>query len=154
MDNFIQEELDASCFDGPFSVDKAHKIFSGHFCTAPLGFIEKPGSTALCLICHHSKIDLYGDSMNSWLDPTIDVTKFYTAVDAADSVSIHLLHSLFISPLQPTVLFQTSHVIYGEFFTFEWLLLDNFSVCHGGLGLHYLHVSVLPPGISWTTTEE
>ena len=47
MDNFIQKELYANHFDGPFTVQEAHYIFDGHFCTAPLSFIEKPGSTAL-----------------------------------------------------------------------------------------------------------
>ena len=91
MNNFIQEELDAGRFNGPFSVDEAHEIFSGHFHTAPLGFIEKPGSTTLHLIHHHSKINLYGDSTNNRLDPTIDATRFYTAADAANFVSIQLL---------------------------------------------------------------
>ena len=39
MDNFIQEELNASQFDGPYTIEEAHKIFGGHFCTAPLGFV-------------------------------------------------------------------------------------------------------------------
>jgi len=100
MDKFIQEELDIGHFDGPFSVDEAHTIVGGHFCTASLSFVEKHSLTALHLIHHHSKDDLYGYSTNSWLYLTIYVTKIYTAADATDFVSIHLLHSLLYSPLQ------------------------------------------------------
>jgi len=50
MDNFIKDELESGHLDGPFSVEEAHIFFAGHFCTAPLGFIEKLGSSALCHI--------------------------------------------------------------------------------------------------------
>ena len=50
MDNFIKDELESGRLDGPFSVEEAHIIFAGHFRTAPLGFVEKPGSSALRLI--------------------------------------------------------------------------------------------------------
>jgi len=50
MDKFIQDELDAGCFDSPFSFEEAHMIFGCHFHTAPLCFVEKPGSTSLRLI--------------------------------------------------------------------------------------------------------
>jgi len=88
MDNFIQEELDARCFDRPFMTEEAHLIFSGHFHTAPLGFIEKPGSTMLRLIHPHSKEDTIGNSTNGWLDPLQEATKFYTAADAVDFLSV------------------------------------------------------------------
>jgi len=55
MDNFIQEELDAGHFYGPFLVEEAHEIFGGHFQMAPLDFFERPGSTALRLIHHIQK---------------------------------------------------------------------------------------------------
>src|SRR5882724_10788034 len=84
MDKFIQEELDSRHFDGPFTIDEALSIFGGHFCMAPLGFIEKPGLTALRLICHYSKEDAFGQSMNGWLDMSVDATKFYMAADAVD----------------------------------------------------------------------
>src|SRR5882724_13572428 len=47
MDNFIKEEVAAGRFDGPFSVQEARIVFGRHFHTAPLGFVEKPGSSAL-----------------------------------------------------------------------------------------------------------
>ena len=75
---------------------------------APLGFIEKPGSTALRLIRHHSKEDAFGQSMNSWLDLSMDATMFYTAADATNFVS---LTSHFYSP--PLALhFQNLHILY------------------------------------------
>ena len=64
MDRFIQEELDAGHFDGPFLIEQAHLTFRGHFRTMLLGFMEKPGSTALRLIHHHSKEDGNGHSTN------------------------------------------------------------------------------------------
>ena len=91
MDNFIQEELTAGHFDGPFSVEEAHEIFGGHFCMAPLGFVEKPGLSLLRLFHHHSKENKFGHSTNEWLDPSLDATRFYTAADAADLVSnVHI----------------------------------------------------------------
>ena len=68
MESFIQEELDAGCFDGTFMIQQAHIIFNGHFHTTPLAFIEKLGSMALRLIHHHSKGDAFSQSTNSWLD--------------------------------------------------------------------------------------
>jgi len=87
MDSMIQEELLASCFNGPFSIAQAHKVFGGHFHTAPLGFVEKPGSSTLRLICHHSKEDHLSLSTNGWLDPSIYLTKFYMVANAVDFVS-------------------------------------------------------------------
>jgi len=111
MESFIQEELDAGCFDGTFMIQQAHIIFNGHFRTAPLGFIEKLGSTALRLICHHSKEDAFSQSTNSWLDPFLDATMLYMATDAADLVS---LTSSFCSPLPlpPTLYFQNLRILY------------------------------------------
>ena len=74
--------------DGPFTIDEAHSIFASHFRTAPLGFVEKPGSSALRLIRHHSKLDSFSTSTNGWLDSSISPTKFYSAADAADYVSV------------------------------------------------------------------
>jgi len=66
MDKFTQEELDAGCFDRPFSIKEAHSILCGHFSIAPLGLVKKPGSTALRLINHHSKEDTFRQSKNGW----------------------------------------------------------------------------------------
>ena len=72
-------------------MEQAHKIFGGHFRTAPLSFIEKPGTSTLRLICHHSKEDHLRSSMNSWIDPSVDPTRFYTVAEAAEFVSFFLL---------------------------------------------------------------
>jgi len=97
LDKFIQDKLDASHFNGPFSFKEAYMIFDGHFHTTPLGFVEKPGSTALKLIRHHSKEDRFGNSMNSWLDLSYDTMKFYTTSDAAEFVSFTHYHYIFLS---------------------------------------------------------
>jgi len=47
MDSFLADEIISGCMDGPYSVKSAQTIFNGHFRTAPLGFIEKPSSSAL-----------------------------------------------------------------------------------------------------------
>jgi len=88
MDTFIQEELDAGHFNSLFTIQEAHLIFGGHFCTAPLSFVEKPSSIVLRLICHHSKEDGFSQSTNGWLDPPVDATRFYMATNAADFVSL------------------------------------------------------------------
>jgi len=57
MDGLLAEEATAGHTNGPFTTDEAHSIFGGHFHTAPLGFVEKPSSSTLCLIRHHSRLD-------------------------------------------------------------------------------------------------
>ena len=47
MDNFLASEVTAGQINSPFTVAQAHDIFGGHFYTALLGLVEKPGSTAL-----------------------------------------------------------------------------------------------------------
>jgi len=100
MDNFLASEVATGHIDGPFTKDQAHAIFNGHFRTAPLGLIKNPGSDALWMICHHSKIDDQGHSTNSWIDSSINTTKYYLAADAADFVSISSYH-LFIPVINP-----------------------------------------------------
>src|SRR5882724_10337599 len=91
MDNFIKDELESGRLDCPFLVEEAHIIFAGHFRTAPLGFFEKPGSSALHLIRHHSKEDGLGHLTNGWLDPSDGAMKFYSAMSVEDFVSF-LIH--------------------------------------------------------------
>jgi len=43
MNKFLASEVATGHIDGPFTKDQAHTIFNGHFHTAPLGLIEKPG---------------------------------------------------------------------------------------------------------------
>ena len=84
-----------------FSIQDAHIIFNRHFCTAPLGFMEKPGSTVLWLIQHHSKEDNMGFSMNGLLDPSIGATKFYTASNVANFMSIlFYMHFSYLHPFK------------------------------------------------------
>jgi len=89
MDNLLSEELATGHMDGPFTINEAHTIFAGHFRMAPLSFVEKPGSSALRLIRHHSKLDHMSTSTNNWLDLSTGPTKFYSASDA------HMLQSIF-----------------------------------------------------------
>jgi len=57
MDDFMAAEVASGCINGPFTVPQACTIFGSHFHTAPLGLVEKPVSSALWLIRHHSKVD-------------------------------------------------------------------------------------------------
>jgi len=98
MDNFLASEIATGRIDGPYTITQAHIIFNGHFRTAPLGLVEKPGSDALRMIRHHSKEDGLGQSTNSWIDASINATKYYSASDTADFVSTR--HSLYY-PLSP-----------------------------------------------------
>jgi len=74
MDNFLVAEVTTGRMDGPFTVTQAHAIFGGHFRTAPLGLVEKPGSTSLRLIRHLSKLDHLGGSTNGWIDLSVNAT--------------------------------------------------------------------------------
>jgi len=91
MDHFLASEIATGHIDGPFSISQAHTIFKGHFHTAPLGLVEKPGSDMLCMIHHHSKDDPFGHSTNGWLDASINAMKYYSAADAAEFVSINFV---------------------------------------------------------------
>jgi len=77
MDEFLASEVATGCINGPFMVDQAHTIFGGHFCTAPLGLVKKSGSATLWMIHHLSKEDHLSQSTNSWLDPSINSTKYF-----------------------------------------------------------------------------
>ncbi|KAF8527253.1 hypothetical protein JB92DRAFT_2699094, partial [Gautieria morchelliformis] len=69
IDEHLQEEIEADCMSGPFTIDEAHTIFDGHFCTSPLGLIEKePGSGKWRLICNTSCRDSHNISMNNMLN--------------------------------------------------------------------------------------
>jgi len=98
MDAFMATEVASCQMDSPFMVPQAHSIFGSHFHTAPLGLVEKLGSSALCLIFHHSKEDHLSESTNGWIDTNINAMKYFSAADTADFVSlIFVLYSFSIS---------------------------------------------------------
>ena len=101
----LAEETASGCMDGPFSIVEAHTIFKGHFCTSPLGVIEKPGSLThpFHLICHLSKCDSNGCSTNGWLDASEFPPFYFSAARCADFVSI-LFCLLPSSPTAPALL--------------------------------------------------
>src|SRR5882724_11164027 len=101
MDSFLADEVASGHMDGPYSIETVHHIFNGHFRTAPLGFVEKLGSSALNLICHHSKEDHLGSSTNGWIHTSPGATKFYSAVHAAKFVSFATLIKFPPPPHQP-----------------------------------------------------
>jgi len=117
MDSFLAEEVSSGCMDGPFTMEMAHLIFRGHFRTAPLGFVEKPGSSSLCLIRNHSKEDRLGISTNGGIDASSGTTKFYSAAHAADFVST-LLQFLPFTPskLSTACVLHTPAILYPLFF--------------------------------------
>ena len=87
IDNKITVKLSAGRMSGPFSLDQASTIFEGHFCTSPLGLVEKtPGSGKWLTICHLSKEDADGKSTNGWLNSSDFPTKYYSASMMADFV--------------------------------------------------------------------
>ena len=88
MGNFLALEVATGQINSPFTVDQAHTLFGGHFCTAPLGLVEKPRSTALRMIHNHSKEDHLRQATNTWLDPSVNATKYFSAADAVDFVSL------------------------------------------------------------------
>jgi len=88
ISHLIAEEVAAGQMDGPFSIEQAQYIYSGHFRTCPLRLIEKPGSNALCMIHHFSKEDHLGHSTNSWLDLDYFPTHWFMASQTADFMSL------------------------------------------------------------------
>ena len=107
IDDEITSELQAGRMSGPFSVSQAKMIFNGHFHMSPLSLIEKvPGSGKWRTICHLSKKDSTGESMNGWLNTDEFPTKYYSASMTADFVhtvlSLNSCHVLDFDPLPPS----------------------------------------------------
>ena len=89
IDEEICSEIAANRLSGPFSVSQARIIFDGHFCTSPLGLVEKtPGSGKWCTIHHLSKEDEYGNLTNGWLNVEDFPMKYYLANMTADFMSL------------------------------------------------------------------
>jgi len=130
MDSFLAEEVASGRMDGPYSIESAHHIFGGHFRTAPLGFVEKPGSSSLHLIPHHSKEDHLSMSTNNWIDTSASATKVYSAAHTADFVSTYL----HIIPLFPTHMYNAGHYSHISLSCYP---LYFFALSHGGLGLKH-----------------
>jgi hypothetical protein len=105
----LSEEVASGHMDGPFSIPEVHHIFGGHFCTLPLGLVEKAGSTTeFHLIRHLSKLNASAQSTNSWLDAKDSPTHYFSAAQCADLVST-LLPSL----LHHWAVFQYAHMSQG-----------------------------------------
>jgi len=124
-----------------------HMIYWWSVPHGPLGFVEKPGLTALTLICHQSKEDKFGQSTNGLLDPWGRCHKIYTATDITDFVSNVSICIPLFPPwcwyphfrLAPYLLWQASCIPHyydpSEYVMEAW---DD----------TYLHVSILILGIS------
>ena len=102
--------------DGPYTIEQAHVIYGGHFCTCPLGLVEKLGSSALRMIHHFSKEDQFGDSTNSWVDSVDFLTRWFTAMQTADFMSLDLTYF----PKFPfsMCLFFTQHISHHALYSF------------------------------------
>ena len=88
IDKEILEETSAGRMSGPFTVEEATKIFGGHFCTSPVGLIEKyPGNGKWHMIRHLSKRDEHSHSTNDWIDSVDFPTTYYSATTVASYVS-------------------------------------------------------------------
>ncbi len=88
INNELLEETTSGHMSGPFTVDEAHLIFDGHFCTSPVGLVEKlPGDGNWQMIRHLSKVDHLGFSTNDALDSDDFPTLFFSAAQVAEWVS-------------------------------------------------------------------
>ena len=96
-----------------------------------LGLVEKPGSSSLWMIHHHSKEDSFGQSTNGWIDTSLNATKYYSATNAADIVSTIITISQFfpIYHLSPLYNLHNFYMVGFHISTF----IDPFCVCCGGL---------------------
>jgi len=145
MDNFLAAEVTTGCMDGPFTVAQAHAIFGGHFRTAPLGLVEKPGSTSLRLIRHLSKLDHLGGSTNGWIDLSVNATKYFSAADAADFVSFFFYIFCFFHTQTISYTFeQPVHNSHGGLSQFTFF---TSCLCRGGSGSYSLRASLPSPRV-------
>ena len=73
---------------GPFSIEEAHHIFGGHFCTTPLGLVQKEENmTKWWVIRNASKKDSYGVSVNDMIESDDFPTRWSSAWIVAQYVS-------------------------------------------------------------------
>ena len=87
IDEYLIEETNAGHMSRGLTVDQAVFFFGGHFQTAPLGVVEQDGKFRV--IHNLSAIDPDGYSTNSWLDSSENATKFYSAAQFAEAVSLN-----------------------------------------------------------------
>jgi len=128
MDNFLAAEVSIGHIDSPFTVTQAHAIFGSHFHTAPLGLVEKLGSTALHLIHHLSKQDHLGKSTNGWINSSINSTKYFSAANAANLMSISFSTAFYAHTIRYTFKQPTCN-LHGRLSLFHHL---PFCLCHEG----------------------
>ena len=89
IDKELLEETSAGRMSGLFTPDEARIIFDGHFCTSPVGLVEKvPGDGNWRMIHYLSKSDSTGFSTNDALDSDNFPTIFYSAAFVANWVSL------------------------------------------------------------------
>jgi hypothetical protein len=94
IEAFLDEERVAGHVSGPYTIEEAFVFFGGHFCTAPMGLVEKePGSSKWQMIHNLSAEDCFGTSTNSWLDAADDPITWYTCAAMADIVSVFVFIS-------------------------------------------------------------
>ena len=87
IDEYLIEETNAGRMSRGLTVDQAIVFFGGHFRTAPIGVVEQDGKFRV--IHNLSAIDPDGYSTNSWLDSSENATKFYSAAQFAEAVSLN-----------------------------------------------------------------
>ena len=99
-----------------------HMIYWWSVPHGPLGFVEKPGLTALTLICHQSKEDKFGQSTNGLLDPWGRCHKIYTATDITDFVSNVSICIPLFPPWCWYPHFNSCVIYYGELHAFPIIM--------------------------------
>ena len=73
---------------GPYTINQAHTIFRSHFCTSPVGLVEKhPRDGVWRMIRHLSKQDDEGCSTNGCVDSNDFPTFYYPAATVVAYVS-------------------------------------------------------------------
>ena len=68
VSDYIAKEVTLDCMAGPFT-QETHLVAKGHFCTVPVGLVEKDSSKwTICMMQHFSKEDKLGISVNLQID--------------------------------------------------------------------------------------
>ena len=80
------------------------------------------------MIRHFSKLDQYGDSTNGWVDLDDFPTRWFSASQLANFVSVHLIHYPCLSPFHNVIILHMLHLLFSAPFLFLrelWKLMGS-----------------------------
>ncbi len=89
IEQYIQEQVDLGHMTGPYERARVEQMLGSPFRSSPLAVTEKPGSTSgWRLVQNCSFSDQHGVSVNDMIDSDDFPTKWGTAAEVAEIVSV------------------------------------------------------------------